>query len=480
MSAQHSALPLAQRFGDYLVVNRLAIGGMAELYLAARRRGDGQTELGVIKRVLPHLGFDPEFVRMFLEEVRIAAMLVHPNIVRVHDWGTSEGGHYLAMEYLHGQTLRQTLGAFKGGRPPLEFALGVVLAVADGLQHAHEYISPDRQVSGLVHRDVSPSNVMVCYDGTVKLLDFGIARCTGHTSHTRTGIFKGKIGYMSPEQCQGEAVDRRTDVFGLGVLLYELTTGRRAFYADSDFAVIGKTLSGSYTPPSEIVDGYPSALEQVIGRALEVEPDERLGTASEVAVRVRRYAQAQGLILDPVHRGQWMCSLFPERPWPVADISLLEGTIAAAAAADAHAARRRHRQTLAVSLLVGGVGFLAGAWTQSLRSAASEQTTADRKASPVAKPAPPPPVRPPPNTVVSSVDPSAPAQPPAVDTAPPAIAAAPLDTPAGPSEDDDIEVVDEPAPRRRRPPRSRQRGESKSSASEPPSAPSLLPPSWRQ
>ncbi len=283
-----AGLPAGTRFGELVAVRPLAAGGMAELYLAARRTAAGPPELAAVKRMLPHLGWDPEFVRMFLEEVRIAASLRHPNIVRVVDFGVGEGGHYLAMEYLHGRTLRAVLRSIREAGPlPLGFSLGTVIEVALGLHAAHEHRDHEGNPIEVVHRDVSPSNVMVAFDGRVKLLDFGIARVTEHTQQTRAGTLKGKVGYMSPEQCRGERVDRRSDVFGLGILLYELTVGRRAFYGDNDYAVIGKVADGDYVRPSHAVPGFPPALEAVIARALEVEP----------AARHRRRARGRAMAL---------------------------------------------------------------------------------------------------------------------------------------------------------------------------------------
>lgn len=314
---------MGKRLGDWVLVKPLAAGGMGELYLAARPSPRHGLQVAAIKQLLPHLCWDPELVRMFLGEVRIASGLQHPNIVRVLDWGTGTGGHYFVMEYVHGENAGHILRAFAERRPPLELGVGAVAELADGLHYAHEYQSPDGAVVGLVHRDVSPSNVMIGFDGSVKLLDFGIARITGRTQRTKTGGFKGKIGYMSPEQCTGGELDRRTDVFSLGILLYELTLGRRAFYANSDFAVVAKILEGDYVRPQTVDRYYPPALAAIVERALAPDPADRYGTAAELAGALRAYALHCQLDLNPHVRAHWMSSLFAARPWPSIDVDAL-------------------------------------------------------------------------------------------------------------------------------------------------------------
>ncbi|MEM6996734.1 MAG: serine/threonine-protein kinase, partial [Myxococcota bacterium] len=349
---------VGMRFGDFVVAAPLAVGGMAEVFLAARATAYGN-EICAIKRLLPHLTWETEFVRMFLDEVRIASGLTHPNIAAVHDYGTGEGGHYLAMEYVHGRDLRSLLRAAGNTTPPMAFGVGVVAELADALQYAHQYVSPDFAVQGLVHRDVSRSNVMVTFDGQVKLLDFGIARATGRTQYTRAGTFKGKIGYMAPEQCRGEAVDRRTDVFSAGVLLYELTTGRRAFYADNDFAVLGKILSGSYAAPSAVAPGYPPELEAIVVKAMAVDPAARTEQASHLAGALREFAARHGLDLSPRGRAAYLHQLCGSHPMPQLDVpSLLR------APASERPARARTAVLIgALTAVVGGAGFAMGAVT---------------------------------------------------------------------------------------------------------------------
>lgn len=354
-------LPAGTRFGDFVAVRPLAAGGMAELYLAARRTAAGPPELVAVKRMLPHLGWDPEFVRMFLEEVRIAASLRHPNIVQVVDFGVGEGGHYLAMEFLHGRTLRAIQRSIREQGPlPLGFSVGTVIEVAVGLHAAHEHRDRDGNPVEVVHRDVSPTNVMITFDGRVKLLDFGIARVTEHTQQTRAGTLKGKVGYMSPEQCRGERVDRRSDVFGLGILLYELTVGRRAFYADNDYAVIGKVADGDYLRPGVAVPGFPPALEAVIVRALEVEPEQRHPTAAALVEELQRFAAMAGLDVEAPGRAAQLVQRFGFEPPPVVDLAALVPSPRAAVPGGKPASPLRWIALASVGAAIGAVGFLVG------------------------------------------------------------------------------------------------------------------------
>jgi hypothetical protein len=352
-------LPAGTRFGPWTCVRPLAAGGMAELYLAASREEPLQPPV-VIKRLLPHLSWDPEFVAMFLAEVKIAAGLSHPAIVQVLDFGVGQGGHYFAMEYLHGRDLRAVLkDAADVGVLPLGVALGIVLEVAAGLAYAHTFVDPSGQRLEVVHRDVSPSNVMVGYDGRVKLLDFGIARVTAQTRQTRAGTVKGKVGYMSPEQCRGDTVDRRSDVFGLGILLYELTVGRRAFFGDNEFAVMNRVVDGEYVRPCAVVPEYPDALEAIIDRALAPEPSARFATADAFADAVRTFALGAALDVGAHARHRWMSDRFGNPPLPVIDPGDL-----GAPEQPANGGPRRAAMLVVTAACIGIGGFVLGGWVR--------------------------------------------------------------------------------------------------------------------
>jgi serine/threonine protein kinase len=293
---------------------------MAELYLA-RHSGEGGFEKVVaIKRVLPHLGEDPDFIEMFRNEARLAATLHHPNIAQVFDVGVADGEHFYALEYVHGRNLLQVLKMSSDRPLSIADGLTIIVAVASALHHAHEQTGPDGRPMGIVHRDVTPSNVMVSYTGAVKLTDFGIARAAERTSTTRAGTIKGKAGYMSPEQARGEIIDRRSDVFSLGIMLYEVTTGARAFYAPNDYAVMGKVARGDYLPPRELDPDYPAALERIVKRALAVDPDQRYDSAEALQMALESFSHDSGVRLSSLSLAEHMKSLFGTPAFPSIDV----------------------------------------------------------------------------------------------------------------------------------------------------------------
>ena len=306
-----------QWLGKYEVLGLLASGGMAELYLARGRGLDGFEKLVALKRVLPHLARDPEFVDMFLDEARLAGTLDHPNIASVIDIGRAQGNYFFAMEYVHGRDLRSVLReSARGDDLTLACGLAIVTQAAAGLHYAHERRDPEGRPLGIVHRDVSPSNVLISYDGGVKIIDFGIAKVAAHDRTTVAGVRKGKIGYMSPEQCLGYAMDRRSDVYNLGILLYETTTMRRLFAPDNEFAVMNRISRGDVTPPSKVVEGYPEALERMVLRALARDADARYPTAAELQNDLELFAQEQGMRVSPAVLGATMHALFGDVAYP--------------------------------------------------------------------------------------------------------------------------------------------------------------------
>ena len=234
------------RLGKYEVLFSLATGGMARIYVG-RSTGIGAFERHVVlKLILPEKANDTIAINMFLDEARLASSLNHQNVAQVFDVGEDAGIHFLAMEFVHGQDLRSVLATAgaAGTRIPYELGLAIVGGAAAGLHHAHERRGPDGKPLGIVHRDVSPSNIMIGYDGSIKVLDFGIAKAAARSAETVSGVIKGKFAYMSPEQCRGRDVDRRSDVFALGIILYEITTQHRCFRAESDFDTMHRIVTG--------------------------------------------------------------------------------------------------------------------------------------------------------------------------------------------------------------------------------------------
>jgi serine/threonine protein kinase len=311
--------PVPKRIGRYDLVRHLATGGMAEIYVA-RLAGIGGFQRHVtLKTIRPERVEDQAFVHMFLDEARLVAGLHHHNVCQVHDVGLDNGTYYLALEYIHGESARAILERARDLNVtiPLEISLAIIAGAAAGLHHAHESRALDGTQLALVHRDVSPSNILVGYDGSVKLIDFGIARAAvGRHAETQTGMIKGKFGYMSPEQCRGWPVDRRSDVFGAGIVLYELTTQTRAFRAENDYETMQRIVRGDVLRPSRVSSGYPLDLELVVLRALSVDPDARFPTAAAMLEMIERCARRVGGLASPATVGRFLTDLFGPRPEP--------------------------------------------------------------------------------------------------------------------------------------------------------------------
>ena len=279
-----SAAPLLQPFGAYVLVRKLTEGGMAEIFLAKQTGAEGFERNIVIKRLLPHLSEVQEFVRMFLDEARLAARLSHPNIVQIHDLGVVDERYFIAMEYLAGEDFSSTLRAqARAGRyTPFNVVVQVLIEAARGLHHAHEFQDESGRL-GVVHRDISPSNLHLTYQGEVKVLDFGIAWAEERLTKTQTGVVKGKYSYMAPEQARGQQVDCRADVYSLGVTLYEALTNIRPLVRENDLAMLNAVLSADYPPPRHYRPEIPPALEQVVLRAMALDPINRYQSAGTFA-----------------------------------------------------------------------------------------------------------------------------------------------------------------------------------------------------
>ena len=291
---------------------------MAQIYIG-RSTGIGAFERHVVLKVITaERANDTVAVQMFLDEARLAASLNHQNVAQVFEVGEDAGIHYLAMEYVHGQDLRALLAkaGTTGTRIPLDLALTVVAGAAAGLHHAHERRGPDGVPLGIVHRDVSPSNIMVGYDGSVKLLDFGIAKAAARSVETQAGIIKGKFAYMAPEQCRGREVDRRSDVFSLGIILYEVTTQHRCFRADSDFDTMHRIVTGDVVRPTRIVQGYPAALEAIVMKALAVDANQRYQSAGALLEALESFAATARVSLSTMSLGRFMRDMFGDMPEP--------------------------------------------------------------------------------------------------------------------------------------------------------------------
>jgi serine/threonine-protein kinase len=278
---KHAPL-MGERFGKYLLVGELAAGGMAEVLLAVRKGLEEVLKVVALKRMLPHLSSSAELTQMFINEARLASRLEHPNIVRTYEFDEHAGRYFTVMEYLAGEDLGKVLNRFTVSRQhmPIELATSIVSQVCSGLHFAHELTDTEGNLLELVHRDITPSNIIVTFAGEVKLIDFGVAKI--NTAHTVVGTIKGKVGYMSPEQLRATGVDRRSDVFSTGVVLWELLTGRRLFARDTESATLYAIVNESIPPVRKLRPEVPENLEAIALRALARAPQDRYQTAEDM------------------------------------------------------------------------------------------------------------------------------------------------------------------------------------------------------
>jgi serine/threonine-protein kinase len=329
MGSTGKAAGFPRRFGKYTLLSHLATGGMADVFLARQLGPGGFQKECVIKRVLPQLVQDPSnqaFVEMFLQEARIAARLSHPNIVHILDFGQIDGDYFLAMEYVDGVTIESVLEKTRStGQPALPWpvAVRIVSSVAEGLDHAHKAKDSNGSPLLLVHRDVSPSNIMVSWDGVAKVLDFGIAKAMsvsigGSKVRTGIGIIKGKVPYMSPEQIQGLDLDARSDVFSLAAVLYELTTGQRPFPGETTGKLTLEITSREPRPPEQFNPAFPPDLHPILMRGLAKSVDKRYQSARDFKVDLEQFLADQHSSCSNYDVEAYLKELIPieERPRP--------------------------------------------------------------------------------------------------------------------------------------------------------------------
>jgi serine/threonine protein kinase len=307
-----SVLGPGARFGKFEIVKRLALGTMTEIFAARVATLPRFQKTVVVKRLLPQLAVRPGYAEHFHEEAVLAAILHHPNLVEVYDVGVADGNHFISMELVEGETLEAISNKLRTrNRPlPLEHALHVVIGLCAGLHYAHEKNDLDGKPLGLVHRDVTPANVMLTYEGVVKLLDFGSAHCDDEVD---TGVARtGSVHYMSPEQCTGADVDGRADVFSLGVLLYELTVGRRLYSGRSDYDVMKQIVEQAVVPPRTADAKFDVALERIVMRALEKRPEVRFPSASALGDALEVFVRARKMHVSTAAAKQFIGKLFAE------------------------------------------------------------------------------------------------------------------------------------------------------------------------
>ena len=290
-------MPGPTNIGPYRVVKKLAVGGMAELFLALRSSHEGFKRLVVVKRIRPERASDPQLTTMFLDEARLGASVYHPHLVQVLDLGQHEGTYYMVLEYVRGPSLQDLLETSGQLGLPMDVALTVAIALCEGLHHLHSRTDGLGRSMMIVHRDLNPKNVVVSYDGAVKLIDLGVAKSQESVYETATGVIKGTYGYMAPEQLLSRKdVDHRADIFALGVLLYEMTLGVHPFGLETVDQLIEMVRKGEFAHPSTLYEGFPAALATLICRCLEVDPGRRPLDAHTVQTALEEVCLSLGVV----------------------------------------------------------------------------------------------------------------------------------------------------------------------------------------
>lgn len=302
-----------QKFGKYILLRKIAMGGMAEIFRAKTVGAEGFEKDIVIKRILPHYTEDEDFVKMFIDEASIAAKLQHANITQIFDFNVEHGSYYIAMEYVEGKDLKKVMEDGVQKNQPLAPAqcAWLVMEVAKGLHYAHTKSHKGKPLN-IVHRDISPQNAMVSYNGEVKLMDFGIAKAASRSTKTVAGTVKGKCAYMSPEQARGKPLDGRSDLFALGVVLWEMLTHKRLFLGDSDFVTLSNVLKQEAPPPSSLNPAVPPELDAIVLKALSKDREDRQETVEHFNRELTKWFYATVDDLDAVALKPWMHKLFDE------------------------------------------------------------------------------------------------------------------------------------------------------------------------
>lgn len=362
------------RVGKYEIVRPLATGGMGEVLLARLTGPGGFSRAVVVKRLLPHLAKEPAFVQMFLNEARVVSRLSHPNIAQIYELGEDAGTLFIAMEFVHGRSLLEVCKALVERARLLGAPLAVRVAIEalHGLQHAHA-LKLDGQSAPVVHRDMSPDNILLGFNGSVRVIDFGIARAADTISTTRTGTVKGKFAYMAPERFDAERstdTDVTIDVYAMGVVLYEALSGRRPFRGASDAQLIGAILNSTATPLHEVNPAVPPALGELVMRALEKDPVKRFASAAEFAAALEDWLRASGANVGQEQLCALLRGLFPddaERD-PASSIATAAPELATQLTRAPAAASRRWPLAVAGALVAAAVG-LAGWKSQQQQQA---------------------------------------------------------------------------------------------------------------
>ena len=305
---------ILRQLGRYELLRRIAAGGMGEIFLAKMRGAAGFEKRVIIKTILPHLAEEEEFITKFLDEGRIVVQLTHGNIVPVFDMGEQDGEHFIAMEYIPGRDLREIIKRLDidGEVMPVEMALYLISEVCKGLDYAHRKSDEEGESLELVHRDVSPSNVLLSREGEVKVIDFGIARATNKLSRTVSGRIQGKFCYMSPEQASGKIVDARSDIFSTGVVLYELLTGMRPFEGETDLESIDLVRKCEFDPPSTLNAHVPPEVDEIVLTAMALDLDQRYQSIDQMQTALLQYLYSNACAPTSQQVADFLDGIFPE------------------------------------------------------------------------------------------------------------------------------------------------------------------------
>jgi serine/threonine-protein kinase len=300
------------RFGKYTLLNRIAVGGMAEVFLARQEGLEGFEKTICIKRIRPHLSSQASFVRMFLNEAKLAAQLNHPNIVQIYDLGRVNDSYFIAMEYISGRDMSRIIPkAEKAGISfPMIYALRIASNVCEGLYFAHTKTDAYGNPLNIVHRDITPENILVSFSGTVKIVDFGIAKANSQLEQTRAGEIKGKLSYMSPEQCMGHTLDARSDIFSFGSVIYEWITGYKLFTGENEMAILKSIIDGKIYPPSYFKEDVPEAVERILMKALEKDKTKRYQSAWEMQFDIDTYLASSEFTPSNIHLSNFLKQIF--------------------------------------------------------------------------------------------------------------------------------------------------------------------------
>ncbi len=299
-------------FGKYYLLERINVGGMAEVFKAKTFGVEGFERLLAVKRILPNIAEDEEFITMFIDEAKIAVQLQHANIAQIFDLGKVDESYFIALEYVNGRDLRSIFDRMRsrGEALPIAMACWVMMQVCEGLDYAHNKRDGQGRELHLIHRDISPQNVLIGYDGEVKLIDFGIAKAAGKASTTQAGILKGKFGYMSPEQVRGLPIDKRSDIFAVGIVTYELLTGERLFVGETDFSTLEKVRNVEIVPPSSYNKKIPAELERLMLKALARDPEDRYSNAIDLHDDLQSFLYSIGEFYSRKDLAGWMKKTF--------------------------------------------------------------------------------------------------------------------------------------------------------------------------